>query len=79
MKSFEDDPAENFSEESLEESVNDSGEEAVPEEHFTPDAEEITAIVNCIGMDNLAELHNQLIQFYGETARKSISPSSQEH
>ena len=46
VKSFEDDPAENFSEESLEESVNDSGEEAVPEEHFTPDAEEITAIVN---------------------------------
>ena len=70
VKSFEDDPAENFSEESLEESVKNSGEEAVPEEHFTPDAEEITAIVNCIGMDNLAELHNQLIQFYGENGKE---------
>ena len=70
VKSFEDDPAENFSEESLEEPVNDSGEEAVPEDHFTPDAEEITAIVNCIGMDNLAELHNQLIQFYGENGKE---------
>ena len=39
------------------------------EEVFIPDPEEITAIVNCIGMDNLAELHNQLIQFYGDNGK----------
>ena len=38
-------------------------------EEFVPDPEEITAIVNCIGMDNLAELHNQLIQFYGDNGK----------
>ena len=51
------------------------------EEEFHADPEEITAIVNCIGMENLAELHNQLIQFYGENGKdvykslKSLSPS----
>ena len=39
------------------------------EEVFTPDTEELTAIVNCLGMDNLAELHNQLIQFYGDNGK----------
>lgn len=38
---------------------------------FIPDMEEITAIVNCIGMDNLAELHNQLIQFYGDHGKEA--------
>ena len=38
-------------------------------EEFIPDPEEITAIVNCIGMENLAELHNQLIQFYGDNGK----------
>lgn len=46
--------------------ASDDGEEA---ESFTPDPDEITAIVNCIGMDNLAELHNQLIQFYGDNGK----------
>ncbi len=32
--------------------------------------EEITAIVNCVGLENLAELHNQLIQFYGEKGKE---------
>ena len=51
------------------------------EEEFHADPEEVTAIVNCIGMENLAELHNQLIQFYGENGKdvykslKSLSPS----
>jgi hypothetical protein len=36
---------------------------------FTPDPDEITAIVSCIGMENLAELHNQLIQFYGDDGK----------
>ena len=58
--------------------------DAVPTEReaaFHADPEEITAIVNCIGMENLAELHNQLIQFYGENGKdvykslKSLSPS----
>ena len=39
------------------------------DEIFTPDREELTAIVNCIGTDNLAELHNQLIQFYGDNGK----------
>ncbi len=34
------------------------------------DPEEITAIVSCIAPDNLAELHNQLIQFYGENGKE---------
>jgi hypothetical protein len=51
------------------------------EQEFHADPEELTAIVNCIGMDNLAELHNQLIQFYGENGKdvykslKSLAPS----
>ena len=51
------------------------------EEEFHADPDEVTAIVNCIGMENLAELHNQLIQFYGENGKdvykslKSLSPS----
>ena len=36
---------------------------------FVPDPDEITAIVSCIGMENLAELHNQLIQFYGDDGK----------
>ena len=32
--------------------------------------EEITAIVSCIAADNLAELHNQLIQFYGDDGKE---------
>ena len=50
-------------------------------EEFIADPEEITAIVNCIGMENLAELHNQLIQFYGENGKdvykslKSLAPT----
>ena len=39
------------------------------EEVFVPDHDEIVAIVNCIGMENLAELHNQLIQFYGDNGK----------
>ena len=38
-------------------------------EAFIPDPDEITAIVSCIGMENLAELHNQLIQFYGDDGK----------
>jgi hypothetical protein len=52
--------------------------ETIPEESEAPivegpywgaDPEELTVIVNCIGMENLAELHNQLIQFYGESGK----------
>ena len=39
------------------------------EKLFIPDRDEIIAIVNCIGMENLAELHNQLIQFYGDNGK----------
>ena len=50
------------------------GETTPPDEDeagiFVPDPEEITAIVNCIGMENLAELHNQLIQFYAEDGKE---------
>lgn len=31
---------------------------------------DLTVIVSCVGMDNLAELHNQLIQFYGEGGKQ---------
>ena len=61
---------------------DDSGEAGTPaagdrdpvaqeesKEEFRPDPDELTAIVNCIGMENLAELHNQLIQFYGENGK----------
>ena len=44
-------------------------QEVEQDEIFTPDREELTAIVNCIGTDNLAELHNQLIQFYGDNGK----------
>ena len=37
--------------------------------YFGAEPEEITVIVNCIGMENLAELHNQLIQFYGDSGK----------
>ena len=37
--------------------------------YWGADPEEITVIVNCIGMENLAELHNQLIQFYGDSGK----------
>ena len=49
----------------------ESGEDFEDEKKsdFIPDPEEIMAIVNCIGMENLAELHNQLIQFYGENGK----------
>ena len=36
---------------------------------LVPDPDELTAIVSCIGMENLAELHNQLIQFYGDDGK----------
>ena len=36
---------------------------------MVPDPDELTAIVSCIGMENLAELHNQLIQFYGDDGK----------
>ena len=45
------------------------GEDAMEQKVFSPDPDEITAIVNCIGRDNLAELHNQLIQFYGDNGK----------
>ena len=49
--------------------AGDSETEPAEEADFIPDPEEITAIVNCIGMENLAELHNQLIQFYGDNGK----------
>ena len=55
---------------SLEEEEDAQAEPAPGEQDaFVPDPEEITAIVNCIGMENLAELHNQLIQFYGDNGK----------
>ena len=50
------------------ESTDTSSEEEEPRT-FVPDPDEITAIVSCIGMENLAELHNQLIQFYGDDGK----------
>ena len=65
--------ADDFEEESgeAEEETPEPGEEFEDEKKpdFVPDPEEIMAIVNCIGMENLAELHNQLIQFYGENGK----------
>ena len=69
--------AEKEPDENASDSLTDKSEEqAFDEDHitqqseeFVPDQEEITAIVNCIGMDNLAELHNQLIQFYGDNGK----------
>ena len=54
-----------------EDEYEESGEDFEDEKKsdFIPDPEEIMAIVNCIGMENLAELHNQLIQFYGENGK----------
>ena len=72
---------ETASEEENREQAKDSetdGDTAEPEdpedlfgekEPFNPDPDEIIAIVNCIGMENLAELHNQLIQFYGDNGK----------
>ena len=55
---------------------SDDGEDGTDEssvneetQTFVPDPDEITAIVSCIGMENLAELHNQLIQFYGDDGK----------
>lgn len=68
----EDQEENSLPEETTEETSSD--EESLENEFekppFVPDMEEITAIVNCIGMDNLAELHNQLIQFYGEHGKE---------
>ena len=65
--------ADDFEEKSgeAEEETPEPGEEFEDEKKpdFVPDPEEIMAIVNCIGMENLAELHNQLIQFYGENGK----------
>ncbi len=76
-------PADSYTEESSEQFGGEETLTADPdeEEEFIADPEEITAIVNCIGMENLAELHNQLIQFYGENGKdvykslKSLAPT----
>ncbi len=52
--------------EELAESEDPVSVELEEEKDFAPDHDEIVAIVNCVGLENLAELHNQLIQFYGE-------------
>lgn len=65
-------PAESTDEDApAEEPANENEPEQAPgaEEAFTPDPEEITVIVNCIKKENLAELHNQLIQFYGDKGK----------
>ena len=54
--------------EEIAESTDTSSEEEETQA-FVPDPDEITAIVSCIGMENLAELHNQLIQFYGDDGK----------
>ena len=51
------------------ETVSGADPEEEEAKEFVPDQEEVTAIVNCIGMENLAELHNQLIQFYGDDGK----------
>ena len=48
----------------------DDLEDDINEFAIVPDEEELTVIISCIGQDNLAELHNQLIQFYGEGGKK---------
>ena len=76
-------PADSYTEEGSEQFGGEETLTADPdeEEEFIADPEEITAIVNCIGMENLAELHNQLIQFYGENGKdvykslKSLAPT----
>ena len=75
--------ADNYTEDGNEQGGGEDAQTADPdeEEEFIADPEEITAIVNCIGMENLAELHNQLIQFYGENGKdvykslKSLAPT----
>ena len=65
----EEDPAEQEEPAEEEELFEEEDLPLFEEEPPIPDLEELTVIVNCIGMDNLAELHNQLIQFYGENGK----------
>ncbi len=60
-----------LNEEEIEEDAEGADVSSAEEEPqgFVPDPDEITAIVSCIGMENLAELHNQLIQFYGDDGK----------
>ena len=60
-----------LNEEEIEEDAEGADVSSAEEEPqgFVPDSDEITAIVSCIGMENLAELHNQLIQFYGDDGK----------
>ena len=60
-----------LNEEEIEEDAEGADVSSTEEEPqgFVPDPDEITAIVSCIGMENLAELHNQLIQFYGDDGK----------
>ncbi len=60
-----------LNEEEIEEDAERADVSSAEEElqGFVPDPDEITAIVSCIGMENLAELHNQLIQFYGDDGK----------
>lgn len=60
-------PGSDEPEENAEDTAASSQEEE--EQTFVPDPDEITAIVSCIGMENLAELHNQLIQFYADDGK----------
>ena len=54
----------------IESESSDSSSEEEDTHVLVPDPDELTAIVSCIGMENLAELHNQLIQFYGDDGDK---------
>jgi len=60
-----------LNEEEIEEDAERADVSSAEEElqGFVPDPDEIAAIVSCIGMENLAELHNQLIQFYGDDGK----------
>ena len=53
----------------IESESSDSSSEEEDTHVLVPDPDELTAIVSCIGMENLAELHNQLIQFYGDDGK----------
>jgi len=53
----------------IESESSDSSSEEEDTHVLAPDPDELTAIVSCIGMENLAELHNQLIQFYGDDGK----------
>ena len=55
----------------IESESSDSSSEEEDTHVLVPDPDELTAIVSCIGMENLAELHNQLIQFYGDDGKES--------